>query len=178
VDPDNRRLVDYPKRRAVLAELKERVEASQGDLLPLSRELLETSWDGRIKLYFIYRTLQARRRAPKIFSEGIYFPLEGEGEKRDHLCAFARILKEDSIVVGIPRLVVGLLEGREELPLGESAWKDTWLRVPGEWAGRKYRNLFTGEELDVRNGFRGAGFPLGDLFRHFPVALLESTEPY
>jgi (1->4)-alpha-D-glucan 1-alpha-D-glucosylmutase len=174
VDPDNRRPVDYPKRRAVLAELKERVEASRGDLLPLSRELLETNWDGRIKLYLTYRALQARRRAPKIFSEGSYLPLEGEGEKKDHLCAFARTSNENSFVVGVPRLVVGLLEGREEPPLGESAWKDTWLRVPGEWVGRKYRNLFTGEKVGVWRGERGAGFPLGGLFRNFPVALLES----
>jgi (1->4)-alpha-D-glucan 1-alpha-D-glucosylmutase len=177
VDPDNRRPVDFGLRQSLLSGLRERINKSGGNLVLLARELLENSWNGRIKLYLTCRTLQARRRAPKIFSEGIYLPLEGEGEKKDHLCAFARIFKEDSIVVGVPRLVVGLLGGREEPPLGEAAWKDTWLRVPGEWAGRKYRNLFTGEELDVRNGFRGAGFSLGDLFRNFPVALLESMEP-
>jgi len=177
VDPDNRRPVDFGLRQSLLSGLKERTEKSGENLVPLARELLENSWDGRIKLYLIYRTLQARRRAPKIFSEGSYLPLEGEGEKEDHLCAFARIFKEDSIVVGVPRLVVDLLGGREEPPLGEAAWKDTWVRVPGEWAARKYRNLFTGEELDVRDGGRGAGFSLGDLFRNFPVALLESMEP-
>jgi len=177
VDPDNRRPVDFGLRQSLLSGVKERIERSGGNLVPLARELLENSWDGRIKLYLIYRTLQARRRAPKIFSEGFYLPLEGEGEKKDHLCAFARIFKEDSIVVGVPRLVVGLLGGREEPPLGEAAWKGTWVRVPEEWVGRKYRNLFTGEELEVRSGGRSTGFSLGDLFRNFPVALLESMEP-
>jgi (1->4)-alpha-D-glucan 1-alpha-D-glucosylmutase len=176
VDPDNRRPVDFGVRQGLLSGLKGSIEKSGENLVPLARELLENSWDGRIKLYLIYRTLQARRRAPKVFSEGSYRPLEGEGEKKDHFCAFARTFQEDSFVVGVPRLVVGLLGGREEPPLGESAWKDTWVRVPEEWVGRKYRNLFTGEELGVRNGDRGAGFFLGDLFRNFPVALLESME--
>ncbi len=176
VDPDNRRPVDFGLRQSMLSGLKERINKSGGNLVPLARELLENSWDGRIKLYLIYRSLQARRRAPKIFSEGSYLPLEGEGEKKDHFCAFARIFKENSILVGVPRLVIGLLGGREEPPLGESAWKDTWVRVPEEWVGRKYRNLFTGEELGVRNRDRGAGFFLGGLFRNFPVALLESME--
>jgi (1->4)-alpha-D-glucan 1-alpha-D-glucosylmutase len=176
VDPDNRRPVDFGLRQSLLSGLRERINKSGGNLVPLARELLENSWDGRIKLYLIHRTLQARRRAPKIFSEGSYLPLEGEGEKKDHFCAFARTFQEDSFVVGVPRLVVGLLGGREEPPLGEAAWKDTWVRVPEEWVGRKYRNLFTGEELGVRNGDRGAGFFLEDLFRNFPVALLESME--
>jgi (1->4)-alpha-D-glucan 1-alpha-D-glucosylmutase len=177
VDPDNRRPVDYPGRRAMLAELKERVDSSSRDLVPLARELLETSWDGRIKLYLIWRTLQSRRRSPRIFSEGSYLPLEGKGAKKGHLCAFARTFGENSIVVGVPRLVVGLLGGKEEPPLGEAAWKDTWVRVPGEWVGRRYRNLFTGEELAVRNGGEGAGFSLGELFSNFPVTLLESMGP-
>lgn len=161
----------------MLAELKERVDSSSRDLVPLARQLLETSWDGRIKLYLIWRTLQSRRRAPLIFSEGSYLPLEGRGEKKDHLCAFARTFGENSIVVGVPRLVVGLLGGKEEPPLGEAAWKETSVRVPGEWVGRRYRNLFTGEELAVRKGGEGAGFSLGELFSNFPVALLESLGP-
>jgi (1->4)-alpha-D-glucan 1-alpha-D-glucosylmutase len=176
VDPDNRRPVDFGVRQGLLSGLKGRIEKSGENLVPLARELLENSWDGRIKLYLIYRTLQARRRAPKVFSEGSYLPLKGEGEKQGHLCAFARIFQEDSFVVGVPRLGVGLLGGREEPPLGEAAWKGTRVRVPEEWVGRKYRNLFTGEELEVRSGGRSTGFSLGGLFRNFPVALLESME--
>jgi (1->4)-alpha-D-glucan 1-alpha-D-glucosylmutase len=176
VDPDNRRPVDYPKRRAILAEMKKRMESSGKDLVPLARDLVETSWDGRIKLYLMWRTLQLRRQAPLIFSAGSYVPLEGRGEKKAHLLAFARTFGEDSIVVGVPRLVVGLLGGKEEPPLGEAAWKDTRLRVPEEWVGRRYGNLFTGEELAVQNGAEGAGLFLRDLFGNFPVALLERLD--
>jgi (1->4)-alpha-D-glucan 1-alpha-D-glucosylmutase len=177
VDPDNRRPVDYEQRQSLLSGLKERIEKSGENLGFLARELLESSRDGRVKLYLIWRTLQARRGAPNIFSEGSYLPLKAEGDKKDHLFAFARTLGEDSILVGVPRLIVGLLEGREEPPLGEAPWKDTRIRVPEEWVGRKFRNLFTGEELGVRKGERGAGFSLADLFRDFPVALLESKAP-
>ncbi len=176
VDPDNRRPVDYPKRRAMLVDMKKRMESSGRDLVPLARELLETSWDGRIKLYLIWRTLQFRRRAPLLFSGGSYVPLEGRGEKEAHLVAFARTFGEDSIVVGVPRLVVGLLGGKEDPPLGEAAWKDTRLRVPEGWVGRRYGNLFTGEELAVQNGAEGAGVFLRDLFGNFPVALLERLD--
>jgi (1->4)-alpha-D-glucan 1-alpha-D-glucosylmutase len=176
VDPDNRRPVDYPKRRAMLAGMKQRMDSSGRDLVSLAREFLETSWDGRIKLYLIWRTLQFRRRAPHLFSEGSYVPLEGRGEKKAHLLAFARTFGEDSIVVGVPRLVVGLQGGKEEPPLGEAAWKDTRLRVPEGWVGRRYGNLFTGEELAVQNGAEGAGVFLRDLFGNFPVALLERLD--
>jgi (1->4)-alpha-D-glucan 1-alpha-D-glucosylmutase len=177
VDPDNRRPVDYEQRQSLLSGLKERIEKPGENLGFLARELLENSWDGRVKLYLVWRTLQARRRAPKIFSVGSYLPLEAEGDKKDHLFAFARTLGKDSILVAVPRLIVGLLEGREGPPLGEAPWKDTRIRVSEEWVGWKFRNLFTGEELGVRKGERGAGFFLADLFLNFPVAFLESTAP-
>jgi (1->4)-alpha-D-glucan 1-alpha-D-glucosylmutase len=177
VDPDNRRPVDYGQRQSLLSGLKERVEKPGENLVSLARELLENSWDGRVKLYLIWRTLQSRRQSPKIFSEGFYMPLKAEGDKKDHLFAFARTLGKDSVLVAVPRLIVGLLEGREEPPLGEAPWKDTRLRVPGEWVGLKYRNLFTGEEVGVRNGGIGSGFSLADLFLNFPVALLQPMDP-
>jgi (1->4)-alpha-D-glucan 1-alpha-D-glucosylmutase len=176
VDPDNRRPVDYKQRESLLSGLKKGMEKPGENQISLARELLENSWDGRVKLYLIWRTVQSRRQSPKIFFEGSYLPLEGEGEKKVHLCAFARTFGEDSLVVGVPRLVVGLLGGREDPPLGEAVWKDTRVRVPEEWVGRKYRNQFTGEELEVRSGGGSAGFSLGDLFGNFPVALLKFME--
>jgi (1->4)-alpha-D-glucan 1-alpha-D-glucosylmutase len=173
VDPDNRRPVDFERRQAILAGLKKRVEEPRENLVSLARELWENSWDGRIKLFLIWRALQARRRRSKVFSEGAYLPLETGGEKKDHLFAFARTLGEDSFVVAVPRLVVGLLAGKEEQSLGGAPWQNTRVKVPAQWIGRRYRNLFTGEELEVRNG-GGAGFSPGDLFGNFPVALLES----
>src|SRR4029077_17049389 len=62
VDPDTRRPVDYPRRRAALAEL-ERSAAT----LPVA-ELTRSLEDGRCKLLLIWKVLQLRREQPQLFS--------------------------------------------------------------------------------------------------------------
>jgi (1->4)-alpha-D-glucan 1-alpha-D-glucosylmutase len=173
VDPDNPRLVDFERRRALLKDLQDRIARSGQNLISLAKELLENSQDGRIKLYLISQTLNFRRLHKQLFSEGVYHPLEGNGEKKDHLCSFARTLGNEAILVVIPRLVVGLTGGVEQPPLGEDLWKDTWLNLPPELAGQTYRNLFTGERLFV--GDRGImpRLPLAKVFSYFPVAFWE-----
>jgi (1->4)-alpha-D-glucan 1-alpha-D-glucosylmutase len=176
VDPDNRRPVDYGQRQAFLQDLKTRVEKSPRDLIPLVQELLEQSQDGRIKLYLIFRTLNFRRAHPRLFAEGSYLPLEAQGEKSEHVCAFARLLDKEGIIVVVPRLVVGLTGGKEEPPIGEEIWGDTRLALPQEWMGHRVRNLFTGEEWSTGKKGEDPGIPLSQVFRTFPVALLEREE--
>ena len=78
-------------------------------------------------------------------------------------------------MVVAPRLVVRLANGAETWPLGRPVWRDTWLVLPREPVGRRYRNLFTGAELTVQEGDGIAGLPLAEVGRDFPVALLERT---
>ena len=176
VDPDNRRPVDYSQRQAFLQDLKTLVEKSPRDLVSLARKLLDQSQDGRIKLYLIYRTLHLRRGHPRLFAEGAYLPLEAQGEKSEHVCAFARTLDKKGIIVIVPRLVVGLTGGKEGPPMGEEIWKDTWLALPPEWTGRTFRNLFTGEEYSPKKRGKDPGILLSRTFRNFPVALLEREQ--
>src|SRR5262249_43826094 len=61
VDPDNRRPVDYRRRRAVLGEHQARVERASADLAPLAAELLAAMPDGRVKAYVTYQALRFRR---------------------------------------------------------------------------------------------------------------------
>jgi len=173
VDPDNRRPVDYQKRRTLLNELQDKVDHSGEDLVPLVQDLLNTSPDGRIKLYLIYRTLNFRRLHQQIFSEGAYLPLGAFGEKKDCVYSFSRILAGEEIVITAPRMVVQLTGGVEQPPLGEKVWKDTWLTLPPQSAGRIYRNLFTNEKLSVGEKEGLSGLSLADVFSHFPAALLE-----
>ena len=173
VDPDNRRSVDYLRRRSLLTDLKDRVERSGGDLIPLVGELLGDTWDGRIKLYLIYRALNFRRAHPQLFSSGTYLPLETMGEKKDNLCAFARIFADEAVLVVAPRLVVGLTGGAEKAPLGRDVWKDTALALSPDLAGKSYRHLFTGEWLPAENFGGTMGLSSAAIFGHFPVALLE-----
>jgi (1->4)-alpha-D-glucan 1-alpha-D-glucosylmutase len=173
VDPDNRRPVDYARPRALLAELKTRVQQAGADLTDLARQLLETSADGRIKLYVTWRTLNFRRAHPHLFLRGSYEPLQASGPKQEHVCAFARRIPEEAIVVAVPRMLVRLTDGAERLPLGAEVWQHTWLTVPQDKEPRRYRNLFTGEVLTASAEYNTPGLMLAHVFRSFPVALLE-----
>jgi (1->4)-alpha-D-glucan 1-alpha-D-glucosylmutase len=170
VDPDNRHPVDYSSRVEALAELKRR-EAEVGPE-PLLRELLERCEDGRIKLYLIFRVLNYRRKNREVFERGEYLPLEAQGAKARHLCAFARRANGRSVIAVAPRLIATLVPGPELSPLGEPAWLDTFLVLP-EGAGGRFRNVVNDQELDAveRQGRRG--IRLAELFAGAPVALLE-----
>ena len=173
VDPDNRRPVDYEKRRTLLAELRERADGPGADLSALARDLVANSTDGRIKLYTTWRTLQYRADQPELFDSGSYRPLRTIGRRRKHVCAFVRARNGTALVTAVPRLIVRLTNGSEVWPLGKSVWRDAWLVLSRELAGRRYRHLFTGAELEVREADGIAGLPLAEVFREFPVALLE-----
>ena len=88
VDPDNRRPVDYGIRIKALAGLK----AAEAEIGPrkLFRKLLDSREDGRIKLYIIYRCLNFRRDRNDLFQRGDYRPLEAQGARARHVCAFTR----------------------------------------------------------------------------------------
>lgn len=142
------------------------------DLLALGSELLDSAADGRIKLYLTFRALDLRRAHSQLFSDGDYLPLGVRGGKRRHVCAFARISGEDSVLVVAPRLTVGLTDSIQRPPIGLEVWDDTLLVLPRGCSGRQYRNLFTGEALSVSEQAGVTGLPLAAVLASFPVALL------
>jgi (1->4)-alpha-D-glucan 1-alpha-D-glucosylmutase len=187
VDPDNRRPIDYRRRREVLAELQEGIgpagDEPERRLAALANELVDGAEDGKIKAYVIYQGLNFRRAHNALFGRGDYLPLEATGPYRDHVCAFARCTADEVVLVVVPRLVVRLVDGIEQPPMGLEVWGKTALLVPPHLAGREYHNVFTGQVLlpgssrspDTPITSWGApGFFLGDLFERFPVALLHS----
>jgi (1->4)-alpha-D-glucan 1-alpha-D-glucosylmutase len=174
VDPDNRRPVDYRTRREDLDELQRRVAGSGDDLTRLADELLAKLPDGRIKLFVVHRTLSLRRAHPEVFARGEYLPVEAAGGRREHVCAFARTAGDGAALVVVPRLVVGLTGGAERPPLGPDVWGKTRLLLPPELAGRRYRNILTGEVLAPGGHGGPADLPLGKALGRFPVALLWS----
>jgi (1->4)-alpha-D-glucan 1-alpha-D-glucosylmutase len=169
VDPDNRRPVDYQKRRELLDTMPDPLS---GDHAALLGELLEHPEDDRLKLFATKTLLRARRIAHDVFRCGRYEALPIEGSARDHVFAFARVLARRQAVIAVPRLVATLKpDGRA--PLGD-VWSDTRIAVP-EGAPRCYRQALTGAcaaviEEEGRQWVRAA-----DAFAQFPVALLETT---
>ncbi len=150
VDPDNRRPVDFGRRRRLLDELADPPPA-------------DTIWaradDGLPKLWVTHTALQVRARHPEAFgSDGTYQALYAEGPRADHAVAFVR---GDEVVTLVPRLVTHLGDR-----FGAWEWGATTLTLPdGRWH-------------NVLDGTDHAGtVAVADLLGTFPVALLERATP-
>ncbi len=174
VDPDNRRPVDFDRRMAMLAGIKEFVTDPSAPLAPRLSELMDHAADGRIKMYLLWRTLTWRRQHPDLFVHGAYVPLQAVGLAKEHLCGFARTHGEQVVLAVVPRLTARLLGGvAGRMPIGREVWGETALLLPGPLQGARLTNLLSGEDVGTPgdNGRLAAA----DLLRNFPVALLVGT---
>ncbi len=166
VDPDNRRPVDFEKRKTILREIRAK---SESDVLSLISELLDTKEDGRIKLFLIHRALMGRNENQEIFQSGKYIPLEVGGEFRDHIVAFARKQGKNWAVTVVPRFLTKLVK-EGEYPLGQEIWLDTHIPPSGDMP-HLWKNLLTNQIVGGRHGLI-----VGKVLGHFPVALMISEE--
>jgi (1->4)-alpha-D-glucan 1-alpha-D-glucosylmutase len=162
VDPDNRRPVDFEKRRAMLACIREQDDADIGRLV---QDLLSTREDGRVKLFLIYRALKAKEANRDIFRSGAYLPLEPAGRFRNHVIAFAWRHKRQWAVVIAPRFLSGLVQ-EGCFPLGRQVWQDTDVTMP-DGAPAAWRNVITNEAASS-----GRALSIGEILLSFPVAML------
>jgi (1->4)-alpha-D-glucan 1-alpha-D-glucosylmutase len=154
VDPDNRRPVDYELRRQLLGKAQ---KASPSDGLAS----LLSSWpDGRIKLQLISRLLSFRRQRPDLFREGSYEPLTVEGAGADRVCAFARQLKSEAIVV------VASLRPLQSSVTGSFA--DTTIAFPATIGDRNWCNIFDDTAVSLQDGT----LSVEHLFAALPAAVL------
>jgi (1->4)-alpha-D-glucan 1-alpha-D-glucosylmutase len=176
VDPDNRRPVDF----ALRAETLSRLEPLLDDSCSLEArshgitELLSAWPDARIKLYLTAAGLRLRKKYPRLFMEGTYLPLIAEGERKDHVVAFARIEGPCALVALVPRLVAGLAGTTEQLPLGTETWENTTVQLPSELAAKSWHNVFTGELILPSVSSPTTQLSVADVLRVCPVALLRA----
>ncbi len=150
VDPDNRRPVDFERRRALLSELD--------SLSP--EEMLARMEEGVPKLAVTRACLELRRRRRELFAASHgrapagYHALAVSGEGADYLVAFGR---EDQVLCIAPRL-----------PLSSGLrYSGTVVSLP---AGH-FRDIVTGAECRVVDG--GEDLSADELLGRFPVAILE-----
>lgn len=127
VDPDNRRPVDYERRRIALESIRSQSVAP--DLSPLTRQLMRHWQDGRIKLFTTWRLLLTRHALARTFRDGRYTALKVEGAKRNHVLAYLRGSDEGAAVIIVPRLVASLAPAGR-FPVGEDVWDDTYVQLP------------------------------------------------
>jgi (1->4)-alpha-D-glucan 1-alpha-D-glucosylmutase len=144
VDPDNRRPVDFDRRRRLLAEV-----AGLGP-----SDLMARADEGLPKLAVVRAALALRSRRPEAFGAGeaaAYVPLGFGGGAAGHGVGFTR---GGDMAVVVPRLVLGLA--------ARGGWGDTTVALPpGGW-------------VDAVTGARhpGGEVPVADVLAGFPVALL------
>jgi (1->4)-alpha-D-glucan 1-alpha-D-glucosylmutase len=136
VDPDNRRPVDYNRRREMLEALS---TATPGELMQ--------SWpDGRIKLFLTQRVLQFRHEHADLFQRSEYLPLKVSGTFAECCVSFVRRRADKWIVVIAPRL-----SSRVGFPPVGEPWKDTAIEFPRTLSLAQAHDLFTCQTLPVRD---------------------------
>jgi (1->4)-alpha-D-glucan 1-alpha-D-glucosylmutase len=168
VDPDNRRAVDYDARRTALASL-ETLEADAGTTLANRLgELFASPYDGRAKLWIVYRMLSMRRRDPKLFEDGSYRPLPASGSRSRNVLTFARVSGDRGIAVVAGRLFASLGLSQGEVPIGARAWGDTVLDAGIVPAEAIVTDVISGAQVQASGG----AWPLSTVLAHFPGAVL------
>ncbi len=120
VDPDNRRPVDYGRRRALLKEM--------GGMKV--KQVMERVEDGLPKLWVVHHALQLRKEHPEWFgAEAGYTPVAAEGPHSERVIAYLRGV---DVLTVVPRW-----------SHAAQAWGETAIEVPpGRW-----RNRLTGAEV-------------------------------
>jgi (1->4)-alpha-D-glucan 1-alpha-D-glucosylmutase len=162
VDPDNRRPVDWDRRRGALEDLRAQLEGG-ADRAALARSLADpvALVDGRARLLLLHCGLSARAADRELFLEGDYRELAATGRDAGHVFAFARTRGARAALCAAPRLVLSALERN-----GGTLKLDGQLPVPG--LPRRWRDAVTGAR------HAGESLPLAALVADFPVALLLS----
>ena len=177
VDPDNRRPVDFARRRALLAEIERR---SDEDPRVFIRERVASPDDGALKLFVTRAALRFRRRHQALFERGGYLPLSAEGSRQRQLIAFARTppaggAGPNGVAITIAARFFATPPGRDARPpLGTQAWSETSVRLDASLPTGRYRDALSGRTLQPTvRGDGGARLELGELFAELPLALLE-----
>jgi (1->4)-alpha-D-glucan 1-alpha-D-glucosylmutase len=164
VDPDNRRPVDYARRREILSGLG---SATASDLL-------DSRADGRVKMFVAHRALAARAALREVYEHGDYVPLQTAGARQDCVFAFARVGAGPAgvAITCVPRLVGSLMADGAAPPIGRQVWADTRIELPAGIAARTFRDTFTGATVAADEDGGVATISGAAMFERFPVALL------
>jgi malto-oligosyltrehalose synthase/4-alpha-glucanotransferase len=153
VDPDNRRPVDYEKRKQTLGS--KNIDWN---------ELWNNRYNGVIKQELTRLLLNSRNLNPELFTGGDYIRLKIKGRYKNNVFAFARRYEKNWFISAIP-LHLASISG-EGIQVPEAGWDDTKIQIP-ENAPRHWQNIFDGEK-----GYAEKYIPVKSIFVKLPVALL------
>jgi (1->4)-alpha-D-glucan 1-alpha-D-glucosylmutase len=167
VDPDNRRPVDFEKRKAMLDQIKTRM---QQNLPALVHDILGTISNPSIKMFTILKALDLRNTMKDVFEEGDYVPLRVAGPYARNLIAFARTRRKRWAIVLAPRLLTGLVEF-QQLPIGP-VWQNTQIEIRRSSFPPAFTDAFTDGTLTSSKRMNVA-----EILKSFPLGLLTGKQP-
>jgi (1->4)-alpha-D-glucan 1-alpha-D-glucosylmutase len=145
-------LVDPDNRRPVDYTTRREALASVKSLTP--QAIWQRADEGLPKMWVTHAALQVRRRRRDAFSaHSLYTPLYAQGPLAGRVVAFQR---GESVVTIVPRLVM----------TAARRWSGTTVRI----AAGIWDNVITGKRVNEGD------IDVGDLWRDFPVALLERID--
>ena len=185
LDPDNRRPVDFDRRRAMLGALRDQYPPTP----QLAQQLIASLADGRAKLHVIGVALQFRRRNESLFKNGRYLPLRVVGDRASHLLAYMRHLPrhpgaasgpDAAAIVLAPRLFARLIGKEAPHQWNSEVWGNTKVILPRSITLADFTNIMDGALVTMEaSGEATSGVAPSLLVRHalqnFPVAVLASN---
>ncbi len=167
MDPDNRADIDHARR----ADLLQRAQAQPAAAWDWPA-LLARAADGEAKFRLTWAALQLRRRQEDLMRDGGYLPLAVQGERAQHVLAFARCHGQRCVVAVVARLFLSLGLEVGQAPVG-SVWGDTRVELPDTLAaGARLTDALTGQVHPIDTAALAQGLPLAQVLRDLPQALL------
>ena len=173
VDPDNRRPVDFDRRRALLDDVDRILAAPAAERKARLADTLAAWRDGRIKLLVTAAGLRLRREKPELFLAGDYLPLDTDLAVEGSAIAFARLHGEDAAVFVAPRLCSRLFGADPRPPLGDT-WRTSRVLIPQQLVGRRFRHEVTGAEIRATSSGDQTWLFVGQIFEDVPVGILRA----
>jgi maltooligosyltrehalose synthase len=98
------------------------------------------------------------------------------GIRQENVSGYCRRNEEEWLLVAFPKWLANA-GAAENSPSQPQFWGDTHLLLPAA-APASWQNVFTGEALSASKTASGQpSLRLTELFRYFPVAMLEAANP-
>jgi (1->4)-alpha-D-glucan 1-alpha-D-glucosylmutase len=145
VDPDNRKPVDFLKRKNLMEQI---VAKETGEKIDLLDFVSANAAEGAQKLLLIRKILLFRKKHAELFNQGEYIPVPGG----DKWLAYIRKYEGEQIMVIAP--LPGRAAGRKyDSPTG----------ISGRW-----KNLISGQQVQITNFLDPV-----QILKEFPVAVLQ-----
>lgn len=156
VDPDNRQPVDYQKISKVFDSIQLLINFNP-EIDNFEQILSSLNLDA-MKLFYTATILNFRNQNSDLFKRGEYIPLNLTGKNANHFIAFARLLKNQAIIVIVPRLVRNLISKENPLQINQEMIDDTTIELPLELEDFYWTDIFTkrissnlNEKISLRN---------------------------